>query len=427
MAQTKQFCARLYTHPMLFASVLLVTAGATFFRVRGVGGVNGHALAHWLINYEEGFIKRGLMGTLFQLRAVSEFTGIPVETWYLGWVNFFLVLLYLVILFVCWKIFSLNRHWAYAVAPYFIAGPFLISNTSFMGYFDQIVALMVILVAFSLMKERILLAAILAGASVFIHENTVLLVLPLYGYWIFLEVCLARDHKPINYRRIMREAVLPIVTIGCFLAVYFYYEQILSQQEKADYITRTIAPYEAFRRGPESIIRTLTTTYGDWWGSEHEAVFYRFIDVYGGITILLPLLVISWCISQTLTDSVVRQRIYFGVIYPLMLFPLSIFLMAFDVYRFWTFPVVLALVFIYLLLKRGMDGGALIRVVSYRALRWGMALATIYAILCPWPYDDISLSNRCLWYSPLFFWYVCYLMGAGTHEADSIRQAQRGH
>lgn len=425
MRSLRQSCAKLYSHPVFFALVMLLTAAATFFRVGR--HINGHALAHWLINYQEGFIKRGLMGTLFQLRAVADFTGIPVETWYWGWIHLFLLLLYVFILFLCWRIFRLGRHWAYALAPYFLAGPFLVSNTSFIGYFDQIVAMMVMLVAFCLMKERILLAAILAGASVFIHENTVLLVLPLYGYWIFLGICLAKDRHAINYRRMWREAFVPLVTLCCFIAVFYYYEQVLSHQEKANYIAKTIAPYEAFKRGPESITRTLTTTYLEWWSTESEVVLRRFFDVYGFMTILLPLVVLSVFIARTLTSQIARQRIYFCLVCLLMLFPLSIFLMAFDVYRFWTFPVILALIFTYWVLHQSAGSIHFNAIKNYRELRWAVAVATLYTILTPWPYRDISLAARCLSYSPLFFWYACYLLGAGVCETDSARDTESRH
>jgi len=425
MPSLRQFCAKLYSHPGFFAFVMLLTAVATFFRVGR--HINGHALAHWLINYENGFIKRGLMGTLFQLRAVSDLTGIPVETWYWGWIHFFLILLYLAILFICWKIFCLSRHWAYAVTPYFLAGPFLVSNTSFIGYFDQIVAMMIMLVAFFLVKERIVLAAILAGVSVFIHENTVLLVLPLYGYWVFLRICLADDNRPVDYRRICREALVPFVALCCFVMVFYYYEKILSYEQKADYIAKTIAPYEAFKRGPISITRTLTTTYQEWWSTESEVVFLRFFDFFGFITILLPLFVASWFIAKTLTHRVIRQRVYVCIVYVLMIFPLSIFLMAFDVYRFWTFPVVLALIFVYWALSRSAGTHHFNPPDSYRELRWAMAVATIFTILGYWPYRDASLAMRYLMYSPLFFWYVCYLIGAGSHEVESAPHADRGH
>jgi len=425
MEALRRFCANLYSHPVFFALVMLLTAIATFFRVDR--HINGHALAHWLINYQDGFIKRGLMGTLFQLRAVADYTGIPVETWYWGWINLFLLLLYFAVLFLCWKIFRLNRHWTYAMTPYFIAGPFLVSNTSFIGYFDQIVAMMVMLVAFCFMKERIVLAAILAGASVFIHENTVLLVLPLYGYWIFLRICLRDAGEKIDYHRILREALVPLVTLCCFIAVFYYYEQVLSHQEKADYIAKTIAPYEAFKRGPESITRTLTTTYLEWWSTESEVVLRRFFDFFGFISILMPLFVASWYLAKTLTRSLVQQRAYFPVVYFLMIFPLSIFLMAFDVYRFWTFPVVLALIFVYWTLNGSANSVRSNILGSYRELRWAAAVATIYTIFSLWPYRDSSFETRCLFYSPLLFWYACYFIGAGTHEAKLAGNSQGGH
>jgi hypothetical protein len=425
MEAFRRVCAKLYSHPGLFAGVMLCTALATFFRTDR--HINGHALAHWLINYEEGFIKRGLMGTLFQLRAVSDYTGLAVETWYWGWIHFFLILLYLCVLFICWKIYRLNRHWAYAITPYFLAGPFLLSNTSFIGYFDQIVAMMVMAVAFFLMKERVVVAAILAGASVFIHENTVLLVLPLYGYWVFLKISLADTYRSVNYRQILREALVPLVTLGCFMAVFYYYELALSFQEKADYIAQTIAPYEAFKRGPVSITRTLTTTYLEWWSTESEVVFLRFFDFFGFATILAPLFAASWLIAQTLTRNLLQQRFYCGAVFFLMIFPLSIFLMAFDVYRFWTFPVVLAMIFVFWALNRSAVSIHFNPVKKFRELRWAMAVATIFTILGYWPYRDASLAMRYLMYSPLFLWYACYLIGAGLHEAESVGHAQSGH
>lgn len=420
MNRVRALCLRIYSHPAVFAAVLLLTALATYYRVRGE--INGHALAHWLMTYEEGFIKRGLMGSIFQLRAVSDLTGITLETWYWFWVNAFLVLLYLGILLVLWKIYKRSRQWAYAIAPFYMAGPLLLSNTSFIGYFDQQMALMSILAAFLLLKDRPLWAVLASGIAIFIHENALLFIVPLYLYWVLLRAWVSGDLQAGRYQRIWRESLWLILPIVCFVGVFFYYEQMMSLEEKADYIARTIAPYDAFKRGPTSIIRTLTSTYSEWWASEHEAFLYRMSDNYAFLVVLFPLLFMSTYIASTLTSRLSNRILLWVIIYVLMISPLSIFMIAFDVYRFWMFPLVPGLLFVYLLLYY-----APVRQLNFRWLQWGMLLPTLVAILALWPYRDVSLATRCVWYLPLFCWYACYLVGMGAHEADSAGQAERGH
>lgn len=144
---------------------------------RALRAPNGYATAHWLLDYDLGFVRRGLPGTILRIACGGQVTSVAITT-----VSFLLLAaLAGLCLALCDRMLSRcggsPRMLIITVA--FLSSPFWVMNAHLSGYFDtiayaaQIIALLLLRSGFP--RSGILLIA----ATVFAHENILVTGLPL--------------------------------------------------------------------------------------------------------------------------------------------------------------------------------------------------------------------------------------------------------
>jgi hypothetical protein len=159
--------------------VLLWTFGVTI--MRSIRFPNEYAMAHWLIDYRFGLIKRGLAGTI-----VSLSTGImhmrPTE-------QLIVIISICVFTVFCLVLISLGLRtihqagWSTAVilaVLVFFSSPFIVMSAHLMGYFDNIIIILSVISIILLLKGRIWSAAWLQVISVLVHESSLLIGFPAF-------------------------------------------------------------------------------------------------------------------------------------------------------------------------------------------------------------------------------------------------------
>ncbi|RZJ45002.1 MAG: hypothetical protein EOO19_11445, partial [Chryseobacterium sp.] len=149
---------------------------ALFFSVlKTVRFPNEWAESHWLLDYRFGFIKRGLAGEIlgwFFLK--NEFSILVVSA-------IVLFTLYILIFRIAVNETFRNENSFYRILFFviFFLSQYLIYSAHLIGYFDHLIFLLTILVISLIKKKRIFAASVVAVFSIFIHEISFFLMLPI--------------------------------------------------------------------------------------------------------------------------------------------------------------------------------------------------------------------------------------------------------
>ncbi len=160
----------------------LVLAGAAT-AARAYRVPNDWAEAHWLIGYQSGFIKRGLVGTLLQpfLRRLES--PAAAESVIQTCALIVSVLLAVTLLWCCVRIVrQVQRPEALWVCLVFVTSSYWVMAAHLNGYFDHILILLTIAAAAAALRGWSWLGVGLLTVGVFVHETILLLGLPLFLY-----------------------------------------------------------------------------------------------------------------------------------------------------------------------------------------------------------------------------------------------------
>ena len=113
---------------------------------RGINWPNDYSEAHWFMSYEFGFIKRGFIGTGFDLLQWL-FPHIATETLLHTVAGFFLAIWYMVYFAL---VVLLVRKFNYSLAAIlvgliFVSSPYIVMTGKVNGYYDNIIAMLTVL------------------------------------------------------------------------------------------------------------------------------------------------------------------------------------------------------------------------------------------------------------------------------------------
>lgn len=149
---------------------------------------NDFAEAHWLLNYEFGFIKRALPGEI--LSTVTNLFSHPVTAELIACIaTIFFLLFCSALLYIAWRILQ-RSDWssnAILIVIVFVCSPFMVMSAHVNGYYDNIVILLGACALYLIQNNKIWFAAILLGISMLVHENTLLLTFPVFCFsWLLI-------------------------------------------------------------------------------------------------------------------------------------------------------------------------------------------------------------------------------------------------
>jgi len=159
---------------LLFFALLIYTVSRTL-----KPAVNPYmAAGHYLLNYTQGFVMRGFIGTLllpfFHLKTPTQIQTLLELTAY----SIYLLSIFFITYFV-FKFLSLkNNLFNKIICILFISSPFLIYQSIFFGYYDIILAVLLFIAILKIRNEHFGSAFALLILGTLIHEEFVFFLYP---------------------------------------------------------------------------------------------------------------------------------------------------------------------------------------------------------------------------------------------------------
>lgn len=310
---------------------------------------NQWAQSHWLVDYRFGFIKRGLAGELFGFLSVKNTFSITVLS------IFILAVLYFLIVKIALKT-TLNNSGSYYRILFFIIfllSQYIVFSAHLIGYLDHIIFLLTILAVYLTIRNKILLASFVAVFSIFIHEISVVLLLPVCCFAIIVNQMPEKQFfiRDIFSRSLLKKFALFLIfpSLTAFFISFYqeinggnYYAQIFS------YLRQSSIPANV----ADSVCSAYTKSFTYYFREQYEHFFQRIFISKATIFYGIPIVFLLWLIFK---EFKLKQNIHLFIILILITgVPLILHSIAYDTYRIWTFPyMILFLGFWILSVKTG--------------------------------------------------------------------------
>jgi hypothetical protein len=196
--------------------------------VRTVRAPNDFAVAHWLLDYRLGFTKRAFLGSLVTLAT----RGRPSERLIDGLACAVFAVFCLMAFTLCLQILR-RSNWsndAVLTMLVFLSSPFIVMSAQLIGYFDNIIFMMAVASILLIFRGRVWWAGLLQAIAMLIHENALLIGLPVVGFawWLVNEQRVSRGERRLS----LLPMLLPLIPFAALLIqqIFFFppdYEQSL--------------------------------------------------------------------------------------------------------------------------------------------------------------------------------------------------------
>lgn len=291
------------------------------------------AKSHWLMDYRFGFIKRGLAG--------------EVLGWFFNKSELSLVILCSLILFLLYTFLfriALKETFKREKSLYtilffliFFLSQHVIFSGHLIGYFDHVVFLLTILVIYLVKQRKFFLSSVIAGSGIFIHEISLLLLLPVSCFALI--VFESQDEKfvwkdifsPHIFKKLFVFLGLPFAAI---LSVSFFQETGTENNFPAifNYLKQNGIDTDV----ADSVSSAYTKSFTHYLKEESphfiQRLFISTCTIFNGI----PILFLLWMIFKIFK---LKHNFQLFLLLAIVSFvPLLLHIIAFDTYRIWTFP-----------------------------------------------------------------------------------------
>lgn len=166
----------LLRHPRLLLGLLLGWAFAAT-SARALRGPNDFALAHWLLDWRLGPLKRGLPGSVLALATggAPDLTTATVAAWCVFAAST------AALLYALWQVSGRGRNAAGTLVALVVAGsPLVVMHAHLVGYFDGVVIALVVPAIALALRRRAAAGSLLLAVAVAAHEMALLVALPAF-------------------------------------------------------------------------------------------------------------------------------------------------------------------------------------------------------------------------------------------------------
>ncbi|WP_419868069.1 hypothetical protein [Chryseobacterium sp. CT-SW4] len=294
---------------------------------------NQWSVAHWMVDYRFGFIKRGFAGEILGFFAEKNEMAILLVSVTI------LLLLYGILIGIAVKKTmekpdDMNRIFFYSV---FFMSQYMVFSAHLIGYLDHLIFLLTIAAVYLIRKGKILLPSALLSVGILIHEISFFLMFPIC---LFALVVKETPHqsfslKEMERRRLLQSTVLLLVVPVCILAGIIGYQQWYGENHYnnlLNYLTQT----GLIRKSVASLVSTsYTESFTSFLAEESphflQRVFVSTCTVIYGI----PMLFMGFMIYKEFSKA---GLLIVGLLGAVSLFPLLLHAIAWDTYRIWAFP-----------------------------------------------------------------------------------------
>ncbi|WP_172277834.1 hypothetical protein [Chryseobacterium sp. LAM-KRS1] len=313
--------------------IIIYTYALVFSVLKTIRFPNQWSVAHWMLDYRFGFIKRGFAGGFLGLFVEKNEQNIFVLS------VFIILLLYGLLLFMASKETIRNKGDVYTLVFYltFFLSQYIIFTAHLIGYLDHIIFLLTILVIWLLRKKKILLASLVASISILIHEVSFFLMLPICCFALVVD---GVSREGISFKdtlnshlikRISFFLILPLaVTFG--VSAYQevsgsnYHKMILNYLDHLEFINAKVA---------DSVASAYTVKFTDYIQDESPHFFQRVFVSKCSIFFGIPILFMMYVVYRKFEKANKYLLLLFAIV---ILIPLGLHAIAYDTYRIWSFP-----------------------------------------------------------------------------------------
>jgi hypothetical protein len=365
---------------------LLVTIG------RSLRLPNEFAMTHWLFDYRFGFMKRALVGA--SVGVVTNLAGVPLSPTGIATLSFGLLVAFFGVLLMV--LFRATRSSAptpegVLVALVFVSSPFTVLSAHLVGYFDGLVYLLAALAIALVLSDRPGSSAFVSIVGLLVHENYLLIGLPLVA--LAATLVSAGNGRPSPRRRALVALLPPVLAFGLISLALAPGRGSDLQVRWVDHV-KTVAFLGA--RAQETVVWN-TTPPAEFWGTQASQFLRRLTDpgIFGpGLPALLTVLAFAHGAYRVRPASRVSFLMLAGVLSPLLLH-----LVAWDSVRIAAYPTGGALLALWILAS---TRGAVEVGNGFRAFALVALMANIFVRvpLMDGEVDRLTNGPRLLLYGP---------------------------
>lgn len=221
----------LHRLPVWLLSLLIVWAYLRGFALF----MEPYALGQYLYTYEEGFLIRGFLGSLFEfiggpepmaVRAIAE----EFSTWF-----YFLFIATLIGTFIKLRpneppsTHPDSTSFANLLFLVLLSGPLLVGIGATRGFFDTYILTLALLAYLAFVHHRLILAFLLTSLATLIHEQVAFTVLPMMG-WVAWNRGIAEHSSPVSNKTLLQDGLLLVSLVMVILVVVRFGEGTSDQQ-----------------------------------------------------------------------------------------------------------------------------------------------------------------------------------------------------
>lgn len=290
--------------------------------------------SHWMMDYRFGFVKRGLCGEIFGWFFQKDESSIFILS------AAILILLYAFIIVIAVRETFRSEKSIYTVLFFviFLLSQYIIFSAHLIGYLEHVVFLLTVPVIYLIRRKKFLLASLIAVFSIFIHEISFFLMLPVSTFALLVFESPARAFtfknifSPVMIKKGLAFLGLPVLSL-IFLS-WFH------EREGSDYALTIFNYLKSIPFIPENVAQSVTSAYTRSFSLSFQEQKNHFIQrvfiskatVFYGI----PMLFLLWMMLKEF-----RLKGNVGILILLVTvssIPLLMHSIAYDTYRIWTFP-----------------------------------------------------------------------------------------
>ncbi|WPO81458.1 hypothetical protein SD427_11870 [Chryseobacterium sp. JJR-5R] len=312
--------------------VLLYFYAFAFSVLKTVRLPNDWSEAHWMLDYRFGFIKRGLAGEVFGWFFEKSESNILVLS---GGVLF---LLYALIFIIAVKETGRRKNSFYSILFFltFFLSQYLVFSAHLIGYLDHVVFLMTVLSIFLIRKGNVLVASAVAGVSIFIHEISFFLLLPVSCFALIVTECGRFPMKSFFSLNILKKlALLLSLPVLATFAVSTYQEMSGAHYFNTLFNYLNHIPFIA-HKAADSVSSAYTKSFSYYFKEQSGHFIQRLFISRATVLYGIPVIFSLWMIFK---EFRLRKNFrLFALLAVVSFVPLLLHAVAYDTYRIWSFP-----------------------------------------------------------------------------------------
>lgn len=313
----------------LIAFLYLFALSFSFFKT--VRLPNKWAVAHWLMDYRFGFIKRGLIGELFGFFfEKNEFNILIIS-------SVILFLLYASLLSIAvrntWKNYSIEKVLFYVT---FFLSQYMVLSAHLIGYFDHLIFLMTLLSVYLIRHRKIIPASLVTVFCIVAHEVSFVLMVPVCIFALLVNE--VQDNKLVfNSGLLKKIGLYVLLPVAATVSVSLYQE--LYGQGNRQLIFNYLQDTGLIKKGvANSLAAAYTEGFGSYLKSEAPYFLKRVFLSMGTIKYGIPLLFMAYMVYKQFGKINIYILLLLAAV---SASPLLLHLIAWDIFRIWSFPFII--------------------------------------------------------------------------------------